>query len=348
MPAPLDRSTAHAYRDGEPGPYFYARASSPTVAEAERRLGELDGGRALLFASGSAACTAILLGLLRPGATVALAEGSYYGTGVLLDELGRWGLGKVEFDQTGPPPDGVDLVWLEAPSNPFLTMPDFESAATHPASVVCDATAATPVHVRPLELGCDVVVHSATKYLGGHDDVLLGVVTCRREEDHSRLSELRYRTGANAGADAAWLLLRSLETLELRVERQTASARVLAERLRGHPAVHVVRYPGFGGLLSFDLADAESARRTEAATRLVVTGTSLGGVTSRMEARARWEGDRVPPGLLRLSVGLEDADAIWADLEQALAHASPERAQDVGGEGSPAGGGDAAGTRHVR
>jgi cystathionine gamma-synthase len=346
---PLDRSTAHEYRNGEPGPYSYARASSPTVAEAERRLGELDGGHALLFASGSAACTAILLGLLEPGATVALAEGSYYGTGVLLDELRRWGLRKVEFDQTGAPPEGADLVWLEAPSNPFLTMPDFDSAAAHAARVVCDATAATPVHVRPLELGCDIVVHSATKYLGGHDDVLLGVVACRREEDHRRLSELRYRTGANAGADAAWLLLRSLETLDLRVERQTASARMLAERLRGHPAVQVVRYPGFGGLLSFDVADAESARRTETATRLVVNGTSLGGATSRIEARARWEGERVPPGLLRLAVGLEDADAIWADLEQALGHASPEKAEGVAGEsGSPARSADAAETRHVR
>jgi cystathionine gamma-synthase len=321
MPTPIDRSTTHAFEDGEPGPFFYSRASSPTVAEAEQRLGELDGGGALLFASGTAACTALLLGLLSPGETVALAEGGYFGTGVLLDELGRWGIRKIEFDQTAAPPPDVDLVWLEAPANPFLTMPDFEAAAAHPARVVCDATAATPLHLRPLELGCDFVVHSVTKYLAGHDDVLCGAVICKRDEDRQRLAEHRYRTGANTDADTAWLLLRSLETLEVRVARQTASATAIAERLRCHTAVELVRYPGFGGLLSFDVADAEAARRVETSTRLVENATSLGGVRSRIEARARWEGERVPSGLLRLSVGLEDPDAIWADLEHALARA---------------------------
>jgi cystathionine gamma-synthase len=321
MTTPIDRSTTWPYEDGEPRGFWYGRDGSPTSAEAERRLGELDGGDALLFPSGMAACTAVVLALLEPGQTVALAEGAYYGVGVMLDELARWGVRKVEFDQTGPAPDGVDLLWLEAPSNPFLTMPDFDAAAAHPARVVCDATAATPLHVRPLELGCDLVVHSATKYLSGHDDVLAGVVVCTHEEDHARLLEYRTRTGPVADADTAWLLLRGLATLEVRVARQTASAQELAERLRRHPAVSVVRYPGFGGLMSFDVDDAAAARRVETSARLVVNATSLGGVTSRIEARSRWEGDRVPPGLLRLSVGLEDADAIWADLEQALAHA---------------------------
>jgi cystathionine gamma-synthase len=288
------------------------------VAEAERRLGELDGGEALLFSSGAAAATSILLALLSPGQTVALAEGAYYGTGRLLDELSRWGLRHVEFDQTGPPPAGVDLVWVEAPSNPFLTMPSFEAAAAHPAPVVCDATAATPVHVKPLGLGCDLVLHSATKFLAGHDDALLGAVVCRRPEDAARLREFRSRTGPVAAPDTAWLLLRGLATLELRVTRQTETARLLAARLRGHPSVETVRYPGFGGLLSFDVADAEAARRVETGTRLIVNMTSLGGVTSRIEARARWERSRVPPGLLRLSVGLEDPDALWDDLERAL------------------------------
>lgn len=291
------------------------------MAEAERRLGELDGGEALLFSSGAAACTAVVLALLEPEQTVALAAGAYYGTGVMLDELARWGVRKVEFDQTGLPPEGVDLVWLEAPSNPFLTMPDFEAAAAHPARVVCDATAATPLHVRPLEQGCDIVVHSATKYLAGHDDALVGVVVSRHEADHARLLEHRARTGPVADADTAWLLLRGLDTLEVRVGRQTASAQTIAERLRAHPAVEVVRYPEFGGLLSFDVSDAEAARRVETSTALVVNMTSLGGVTSRIEARSRWEGDRVPPGLLRLSVGLEDPEIIWADLEQALGKA---------------------------
>ena len=319
MTTPLDRSTTWPYEDGEPGPFSYARFSSPTVAEAERRLGELDGGEALLFASGAAAATSVVLALLSPGQTVALAEGAYYGTGVLLGELSRWGLRHIEFNQTGSPPDGVDLVWIEAPSNPFLTMPDFEAAAAHSASVICDATAATPLHVRPLERGCDLVLHSATKFLAGHDDALLGAVVCKRAEDAARLREFRSRTGPVAAPDAAWLLLRGLATLEVRVERQTESARAIAARLRAHPAVEIVRYPDFGGLLSFDVADAEAARRVETGTQLIANMTSLGGVTSRIEARSRWEGSRVPPGLLRLSVGLEDTDALLADLEQALA-----------------------------
>ena len=318
---PIDRSTTWPYEDGEPGEFTYARYSSPTIAEAERRLGELDGGHALLFASGMAASTAIVLALLSPGQTVALAEGAYYGTGVMLDELARWGVRHVEFDQTGSPPDGVDLVWLEAPSNPFLTMPDFEAAAAHPAQVVCDATAATPVHLRPLEHGCDFVLHSATKFLAGHDDALAGVVICKRPEDAARLLEYRSRTGPVTSADTAWLVQRGLATLRIRVARQTESATVIAERLRTYPAVEIVRYPGFGALISFDLADAEAARRVETSTRTIVNVTSLGGVTSRIEARARWEGSRVPPGLLRLSVGLEDPDELWADLEQALGRA---------------------------
>jgi cystathionine gamma-synthase len=130
--------------------------------------------------------------------------------------------------------------------------------------------------------------------------------------------EFRSRTGAVAAPDVAWLLLRGLATLELRVARQTESARTIVERLQAHPVVETVRYPGFGGLLSFDVADAEAARRVETSTRLVANMTSLGGVTSRIEARARWEGARVPPGLLRLSVGLEDPEELWHDLERAL------------------------------
>ena len=319
MPStPVDRSTNWPYEDGEPGEFSYSRFSSPTLAEAERRLGELDGGNALLFASGAAASAAVVLALLEPGRTVALAEGAYYGTGVLLEELRRWGVRHVEFDQTGPPPEDADLVWLEAPSNPFLTMPDFEAAAAHPARVVCDSTAATPLNVKPLELGCDLALHSATKFLAGHDDALVGALVCRDDETAARLLEFRSRTGPVPGPDTAWLLLRGLETLEVRVARQTASARVLADKLERHPRVSVVRYPGFGGLLSFDVADAEAAQAVETSTRLVANLTSLGGVHSGIEARARWEGPRVPAGLLRLSVGLEDPEDLWADLEQAL------------------------------
>lgn len=321
MSTPLDRSTTWPYEDGEPGRFTYARSSSPTVAEVERRLGELEGGDALLFASGAAACTSIILAFMTPGQTVALAEGAYYGTGVLLDELSRWGIRHTEFDQTGPAPPDADLVWIEAPSNPFLTMPHFAAAANHRGLVVCDATAATPVHLRPLGLGCDFVVHSATKYLAGHDDALIGAVVCKRAEHATRLHEFRTRTGSVTSADTAWLLLRGLATLEVRFSRQTESAAAIAERLGMHPAVEIVRYPGFGGLVSFDVVSAEAARRVETSTRLIANKTSLGGVTSRIEARSRWEGDRVPPGLLRLSIGLEDVDALWADIEQALEHA---------------------------
>jgi cystathionine gamma-synthase len=315
----LDRSTIWPYRDGEPGEFYYQRYGHPAGADAERRLGELDRGHALLFSSGAGATTALVLAFLSPGNTIALAEGGYYGTGVTFRELGRWGLRVIEFDQTGPPPEGVDLIWLEAPSNPFLTMPDLKAAAEHPAPVVVDATASTPVHLRPLEQGADFVLHSATKYLAGHDDAMLGAVVCKREEDAARLHELRTRTGIVAAPDPCFLLLRGLKTLELRVRRQTDSAAELARRLEGHPRVEVVRYPGFGGLVSFDVAGADAARRVETSLRVIANATSLGGVDSVLESRARWEGERVPPGLLRLSVGLEPVEELWLDLEQALA-----------------------------
>ena len=317
MEPPLDRATTWPYVDGEPGPFHYSRNAHPVGVEAERVLGGLEGGEALLFASGMGATTALVLALLEPGQTVALAQDAYYGTGVLLTELERWGLRHVLFDQTGPPPE-ADLVWIEAPSNPLLTMPDFEAAAAHPGLVVCDATAATPVYLRPLEHGCDLVLHSATKYLGGHHDVLLGAVVAKSAEHAARLLEFRTRSGIVAAPDPAWLLLRGLQTLEARVLRQSASAADLAARLERHPNVRNVRYPGFGALLSFDVEDAPAVETT---TTLIVNATSLGGVTSTMESRHRWEGDRVPPGLLRLSVGLESADALWADLERALGRA---------------------------
>ena len=314
----LDRSTIWPYEDGEPGEFYYQRYGHPTAAEAERVLGELDGGHALVFPSGAGATTAVVLALLSPGDTIALAEGAYFGTGVTLAQFERWGLHYVEYDQTGAPPDDVQLVWTEAPSNPFLTMPDLEAAAAHPAPLLVDATAATPVHLRPLDHGADFVLHSATKYLAGHDDVLLGAVVCKRADDAERLDEFRTRTGIVAAPDPCWLLLRGLKTLELRVRRQTESARELADRLEQHPKVERVRYPGFGGLMSFDVADAAAARAVETSLELITNATSLGGIDSVLEARARWEGDRVPPGLLRLSVGAEPLEALWADLEQAL------------------------------
>jgi cystathionine gamma-synthase len=318
---PLDRSATWPYEDGEPGPFSYARADHPTGVACEEALGRLEGGQALLYPSGMGAVTTIILTLLRPGRTIALAAGAYYGHRVLLDHLAPWGVGVVEFDQTGPPPDGADLVLVEAPANPLLTMPDLEAAVAHSAPVVCDATVASPLRLRPLEHGCDVVLHSATKVLAGHDDALAGVTVTRDPVLRDRLHLTRRLAGIVASADTAWLVHRGLETLQVRLDRQEASARVLVERLRGHPAVATVRYPGFSFLVSFDLADGDAARRVESATRVIENATSLGGTRSKIEGRHRWEGDRIPAGLLRLSVGLEDVEALWADLEQAVAAA---------------------------
>jgi cystathionine gamma-synthase len=319
MPTPVDRSTIWPYRDGTPGEFYYQRYGHPTGVETEQALGALEGGDALLFPSGSAATTALLLTLLEPGTTVAVADDAYYGTPVLMSMLERWGLQVVEFDQTGPPPEGADLVWVEAPSNPLLSMPDLDAATAHSAPTVVDSTASTPIYLRPLEHGADFVLHSATKFLGGHHDVLLGAVVCKGREDYERLLEFRTRSGIVAAPDVAWLLQRSLKTLPLRMERHTANAQELARRLEAHPGVERVRYPGFGGLLSFDVArGAEAARRVETSVNRIANATSLGGVDSVLETRARWEGDRVPENLIRLSVGLEDVEELWADLEQAL------------------------------
>ena len=321
MDTPLDRSTTWPYEEGEPGRFSYARDAHPTGAACEEALGALDGGHALLYPSGMAAVTTVVLTMLRPGGTIALAEGAYYGHRTLLHHLAPWGVQFVEFDQTGPPPDAVDLILVEAPANPLLTMPDLQAAVAHPAPVVCDATVASPLRLRPLERGCDVALHSATKILAGHDDVLAGVTVTRDEELRDRLHTTRRLTGIVASADTAWLVHRGLETLETRLDRQEATARELVERLAAHPAVETVRYPGFSFLVSLDVADGEAAGRVERALRTIENATSLGGTRSKLEARHRWEGERIPQGLLRLSVGLEDPDELWADLAQALAYA---------------------------
>jgi cystathionine gamma-synthase len=332
---PLARATVEPYVDGTPGPFYYQRLAHPVGEEAERLLGELEGGHALLFSSGTGATAALILALLKPGATVAIADGGYWGTVALIQgELGRWGLNTVAFDQTGEPPN-ADLVWLEPCANPMMSFPDLDVviAQAHAAGalVVVDNTVLSPVLLRPLEHGADFVLHSATKILAGHHDALIGVVSCARAEDHARLKAFRGASGIVAAPDPAWLMLRGMKTLALRAQRQSAGAAELAGRLAGHPAVQRVRYPGlgpdpvaaryldaFGPLLSFDVADADAAVRVERALTLIENATSLGGVASTLEARARWEPSRVPPGLLRLSVGLEDVEDLWADLAQAL------------------------------
>ena len=332
---PVARTTIEPYVDGVPGPRFYQRYAHTVGLDAERLLSELDGGRALLFPSGMSAVCSLTLATLAPGATVAVGDGGYYGTiGLLREELARWGLQVMGFDQTGPPP-AADLVWLEPCSNPMLTFPDLDDsiAAAHAAGarVAVDNTVLSPLLLRPLEHGADFVVHSATKILAGHHDALLGVVVCAHDEDAERLLEWRGHTGIVAAPDPAWLLVRGLKTLGVRVPRQSATALELAHRLSAHPAVGIVRYPGlgpdpvaaryteaFGPIISFDVAGAAAADRVERSLRLIENATSLGGTATTLEGRFRWEGDRVPEGLLRISAGLEHPDDLWADLEQAL------------------------------
>jgi len=332
---PVARATIEPYVEGRPGPFFYQRYAHRVGAEAERLVGELDGGRALLFPSGAGATVSLMLATLSPGATVAVADGGYFGTvGLLRGELARWGLELIGFDQTGPPPK-ADLVWLEPCSNPMLTFPDLDEsiAAAHAAGarVAVDNTVLSPLLLRPLEHGADFVMHSATKILAGHHDALLGVVVCARDEDAERLLEWRGHAGIVAAPDPAWLLVRGLKTLGVRVPRQSATALELARRLSGHPTVRCVRYPGlgpdpvaarytdaFGPILSFDVADATAVDRVERSLRLIENATSLGGTATTLEGRFRWEGGRVPEGLLRISAGLEHPDDLWDDLEQAL------------------------------
>jgi cystathionine gamma-synthase len=313
----IERATVWPYdAAGEPGQFYYSRYDHPNGVAAEQELGAREGGDALLYASGMGATTTVLLAFARSGATIALAEGAYFGTGKLIGLLEPFGLRLVEFDQEGEPPE-ADIVWVESPANPTLTRPHWDALREHPGLVVCDSTVSTPVYLRALDEGADIVVHSATKFLTGHHDALLGA-TVSRAPHTDRLRELRVNTGITAAPDAAAALLRGLETLDERMQRHTESATELAARLRAHPAVSNVRYPGFSGLISFDVADP---RPVETATRLIVNATSLGGYRSSMESRHRWEGDRIPTGLLRLSVGLEPPDEIWADLERALAAA---------------------------
>lgn len=310
-----DRATIWPYEHGEPGRFFYSRYAHPAGVAAEERLGALEGGDALLYSSGMGATTAIVLALAAPGTTIALAEGAYYGTSVLVRDLARWGVELVEYDQTTAPPP-ADIVWVEWPANPVLTAPSWEHVRAHGGLVVCDATISTPVYARPLDHGADIVLHSGTKYLCGHHDALIGATITRDPDTTTRLLEVRGRAGLQSAPDAAAALLRGLDTLEERMRQTTATASELAGRLAEHPAVERVRYPGFSGVISFEVSDP---RAVETRTKLIVNATSLGGETSTIESRHRWEGDRIPKGLLRLSVGLEDADELWADLERALA-----------------------------
>ncbi|MTB72150.1 cystathionine gamma-synthase [Arsenicicoccus sp. MKL-02] len=324
---PLELSSTFV-AGGDP---VYGRAGNRTWDAFEQTLGALEGGRCLAFASGMAAVAAVL-SLVPRGGVVVAPDGAYNTTLSLLESFESDGtlrelrrVDPADLDAVVGALPGADLVWLESPTNPLLEVADLAgiAAAAHDAAaiVVCDNTFATPVGQRPLGLGVDVTVHSVTKYLAGHSDVLLGAAVTDHPELAERLRTHRTLHGAIPGPHETWLALRGMRTLALRVERASANAAELARRLRGHPAVSRVRYPGVGAIVSIEVAGGpEAADRVCAATQLWTHATSLGGVESLLERRRRHPNEPlvVPAELVRLSVGIEDVDDLWRDLDQAL------------------------------
>jgi cystathionine gamma-synthase len=326
---------------------LYARQAGHDTARAfEAAVGALEGGTALAFASGMAATTAVVEGRMAGGVAVVPASG-YSGTVTLFAEqqrLGRMTVRPVDLADTAAVVaalPGADLLWLESVTNPLIDVIDLPTliAAAHDAgAIVCvDSTFSTPLLVRPLEYGADVVMHSATKFLSGHSDLLMGVLVTREAELGATLRARRDLTGSVAGALECYLALRGVRTLAVRMERAQANALELARRLAAHPQVRRVRFPGlpgdpghelaarihdgFGAMLSFEVASVEAAERVCHRVGLITHATSLGGVETLIERRARHAVDAAhgtPPELLRLSVGIEHAEDLWADLAQAL------------------------------
>jgi cystathionine gamma-synthase len=348
LAATFIRDPDNQYRSG----YSYARPTNPTFVQPEALLATLEGGAAcLVFASGMAAATAAFLAL-KPGDHVIAPRVMYWGLRKwLLTSATEWGL-SVDFVDAGAAeaiaaavrPGRTKLIWLESPANPTWVITDIAAAAeiAHRAgaSLAVDSTVATPMLTRPIELGADLVMHSATKYLNGHSDVVAGaLVAARRDEFWERIVAIRTGNGAILGPFEAWLLLRGMRTLALRVDRCCRSAQAIAEHFADHPRIVASLYPGlpdhpghavaarqmqggFGGMLSIRVKGGESAAIAAAArVRLWKRATSLGGVESLVEHRASIEGagSPAPPDLLRLSVGIEDTADLIEDLDQALA-----------------------------
>lgn len=350
---PLHPSTTYE-RDGDLGysrGRCYSRADNPTYDAAADTLTALEGGaHTLLFASGMAAATAAFQAL-DPGDHVVVPRVMYWALRAwLLGFATRWGIEVEMVDTTNLAdvekalqPGRTKLVWLESPANPLWSVSDIKAIASLAhgvgAILVVDSTVATPVLTRPLELGADVVMHSATKYLNGHSDVVAGTLTCAREDAYwARVKMVQTQSGGILGPFEAWLLQRGLRTLFARVRWQCDSALALAESLSAHPAVSDVLYPGlpgfpghdlakrqmqggFGGMLSIRVKGGEDAAIAAAAkVKVWKRATSLGGVESLIEHRASIEGpgSPVPRDLLRLSVGLEATTDLYADLAQAL------------------------------
>lgn len=324
----------------------YGRDGNQTWRALEEAIGALEGGPALAFASGMSACHAVLE-LLEPGAVVVIPGECYLGVAAAVDaRAGRygWSVRRVDVADTDAvlaAAEGADLVWLESPTNPTLAvadLPRISAELSGKVRLVVDNTFATPLLQRPLDLGADIVVHSLTKMLSGHSDVVLGAVVTQPEDSatKSALERVRHDFGAIPGPMEAYLALRGLRTYPLRLAQAQASAQILAERLAAHPAIRRVRYPGlpsdpghqraaqtmagFGSVISIELADARAADALTDACSLWVFATSLGGVDSSLERRRRWPSElpTVPESLLRLSVGIEHVEDLWDDLVQAL------------------------------
>jgi cystathionine gamma-synthase len=325
----------------------YARSEGTATVDAlQELLGGLDGGRALAFSSGMAAAAAVL-NRLPVGATLVLPLDPYHGVSGLADEAeeqGRWNVVRLDQADTAAWVAAAltaDLLWLESPANPLMTVADLPAICGAPRKagtlVAVDSTFATPMCQQPLALGADVVMHSATKFLGGHSDLLAGALVVASDTLYDELHHRRLLHGGSIGAMEAFLTIRGIRTFPLRMERAQANAAELARRLEGHPAISAVRYPGlesdpnhvraasfmtgFGAMISFDVAaGGDSASAVCDKTQLVNHATSLGGVETTMERRSVIPGqETIPAGLIRLSVGCEDIEDLWADMAQALA-----------------------------
>ncbi len=342
---PLVLSATFAH--GNPEQLAYSRDRNPTWELLEAAVAQLEGASgAVAFASGMAGIAAAL-DLLPVGAEVVVAQDAYTGTRDLLSHLSSTGrLRARRVDATAPAAlgeiGGAAMVWLETMGNPLLSVPDLRAwaAAAHRqgATLVVDNTLATPLLCRPLELGADLVVHSASKHLGGHSDLMLGVVAGQDPGLVGRLRQHRTRQGGCPGQLEAWLALRGMRTLAVRLSRQGQTANFLAQALTGTPRVRQVHYPGlathpqhrlaeeqldrgFGSMLALELeVDAEAAERVCTSTRIWTNATSLGSVESLLERRGRWAGEEyLPEGLIRLSCGIENQEDLLEDLGRALA-----------------------------
>jgi cystathionine gamma-lyase len=322
LPGPVLAAPYHLSGDPHSTPYGYGRDANPTWTALERAIGELDGGSTVVFSSGMAAVSAVVLPRLQPGDVLVACSDGYPGIRKLVEhDLRPKGIEvrmvPTDTEAIVAAAEGATLVWVETPSNPRLAVCDLDAvrAATRGLLAV-DNTLATPLAVQPLDHGADFAMVSGTKALSGHSDLLLGAVSVRDPALAEQLVAWRIRTGSILGPFEAWLAHRSLATLGLRLERQQANARALVEALEGR--VTHLRWPGVGPLISLALPTADDAQAFLAACRLVTEATSFGGIHSTAERRARWGTDDVPEGFIRFSCGIEDTDDLVADVLQAL------------------------------